>query len=113
MQVRLEKTQVHYITLVESLPRVRAFSRRTQQFGFVLLCIGSLASSTIVAIATRNGSRQVELAVVVVEAIVVCLFVIVLTFVLVLFLRADDIFMLGNILQKTNQTSLMKAGELK
>ena len=66
-------------------------------FGFALLNIASLASSTIVAIATTRGSRRVESAIVVVEAVVVSFFLIVLTYVLLVFLRADSLFIIRNI----------------
>ena len=59
-------------------------------FGFLLLSIMTLASSTIVAVVTVKGVGTRELLVVVVEAVVVLLFFIVITYVLVIFEIFDD-----------------------
>ena len=81
-------------------------------FGFVLLSIASLASSTIVVIATKNGSRQIELAIAAVEAIAVSFFLIVITYVLVVFVRADDIFVMKNVSRRIRLTTLHTHGRI-
>ena len=82
-------------------------------FGVVLLSIPSVASSTIVAIATKRGSRRVEVAIVVMEAIVVSFFLIIFTYALVVFLPADDTFVFQDIRESTRQTSIQKYGRIE
>ena len=73
-------------------------------FGFLLLSIMTLASSTIIAIVTANEAKLREILVVAVEAIVVLLFFIVITYVLVMFTKLDD-FDVDNNLQKNTKHS--------
>ena len=59
-------------------------------FGFLLLSITALVSSTIIAIVTVKKASKGEFAVVIVEGLVVLLFFIVLTHALVVYSRAQD-----------------------
>ena len=70
-------------------------------FGFLLLSVATLASSTIIAIVTMKGARQREMTIVAVEAIVIFLFFIVITYVLFVFLKYDDYSVEQSIYQGT------------
>ena len=70
-------------------------------FGFLLLSVATLASSTIIAIVTMKGARTREMAVVAVEAIVIFLFFIVISYILFVFLKYDDYSVEQSIFQGT------------
>ena len=70
-------------------------------FGFLLLSIATLASSTIIAVVTMRGAGLREMAIVAVEAVVVLLFLTMISYILVEFLDSDDYVLDRKIHQKT------------
>ena len=73
-------------------------------FGFLILSITALVSSTIVVVVTAKKANAGELAVVIVEFIVLILFLYVLTHALVVFSRGDDFIVDYEVSQETNHT---------
>ena len=82
-------------------------------FGFLLLSITALVSSTIVAIVTVRRATIGELAVVVVELIVIILFLYVLSHALVVFSRPDDFVVDYEVRQRTFHTFPTSNGNIR